>query len=203
MPPTSPQNIDSSKHGKHFLTRLFIAVLLFLYSGVLSSYLYYQFQTTGGVFFPGLLYTSSTLILFVIINQLPKTRKLLIYYLLMNLTYLTLLFLTFLSGYFSSLVGIVIAGTGAILTFMLTDKYIVRIKYNKLILFLLGGMSFLITDLLYYIFSARFEQTPLERIFHANVTPSSIFSEVFVFWQTIIGIKLYLTIHKASSMIGK
>ena len=199
----APPSIDSLKYGKRFLIRLFISMVMFLYSGVLSSYLYYQFQKTGGAFFPGLLYTSSTLILFVITNQVTKPRKLLIYYLLMNLTYLALLFLTFLSGYFSGLVGIITAGTGAILTFMLTDKYIVRIKYNKLILFLLGGMGFLITDLLYYIFTARFEQTPLERIFHANVSPGSLFSEVFVFWQTIVGIKLFLTVPKVSGRQSK
>ena len=158
--------------------------------------MYYQFRENGGVLFPGLLYTSTTIIIFVLTKKVFTTKKLLTYYLLMNLTYLVIWLLTMISSWYVFLGGIVTAGTGAIMTFILVDKFIVNIKFNKVNLFVIGGLAFLITDILYLIFSNSYEKTPLEYIFRAENSPKTLFVEVFVFWHTLVGTKLFLTLNK-------
>jgi hypothetical protein len=194
---TSQTNIESLQQDKGFLFRLFISVGLFLCSGLASTYLYFQFNKTGGGFFPGLLYTSFTILIFVFSKRVSSTKNLLIYYVLMNLTYLAALLLTFLSSYVGALVGIITGGVGAVATFILTSKYIVNIKFKKLTVFMLGGLAFLLTDLLYFIFSSIHEKTPLESIFQVDVSPSTLFAEVFIFWHPLVGTKLFLTIQES------
>jgi hypothetical protein len=194
---TSQTNIDTLRQDKGFLSGLLLSTGLFLFSGLVSTYLYYQFNKTGGAFFPGLLYTSATVLIFVLTKRVPSTNNLLIYYGLTNLTYLAALLLTFLSSYAGALVGIITGGTGALITFILTSKYIVDIKFKKLTVFMLGGLAFLITDILYFIFSSTQDNTPLESIFQVDVSPGTLFAELFIFWHTLVGTKLFLTIRKS------
>lgn len=139
---------------------------------------------------PGLLYTSSTILIFLLAGKSFSFKNLVIYYALMNLTYLVLLFLTFFSSYFGFLVGIVTGGIGAMITFYLTDRFICNIRWGKPGLFILGGLAFLITDLLYFTFSSTFDKTPVEYLFRADNTPGTLFVEVFIFWHSIVGAKL-------------
>jgi hypothetical protein len=194
---TSQTNIDILRQDKGFLFRLFVSILLFLLSGLASTYLYFQFNKAGGAFFPGLLYTSSTILIFVLTKKVASTKNLLIYYVLMNLVYLSAVLLTFLSSYAGAVVGIITGGVGAVLTFMLTSKYIVNIKFRKLTVFMLGGLAFLLTDLLYLIFSSTYDKTPLEIIFALDISPGTLFAEVFIFWHLLVGSKLFLTIHES------
>src|SRR5688572_20269433 len=194
--PTSIANTNSLSHDKPYLLKFFSSIGLFMFSGLLSSYLYYQFQERGGVLFPGLLFTSSTILIFLLTKKVFTTKKVLTYYLLMNLTYLVIWVLTMLSSWFAALGGIVTAGAGAIMTFILTDKFIVNIKYNKVHLFIIGGLAFLTTDILYFTISNIFEKTPIEYIFKVENSPNTLFLEVFVFWHTLVGTKLFLTLRK-------
>lgn len=60
----------------------------------------------------------------------------------MLLTYLVVWLLTMVSTWFVAICGPVTAGFGAIGTFMLTDKFIAKIKYSRVDVFLIGGLAF-------------------------------------------------------------
>jgi hypothetical protein len=153
MTQTVVTNTKTSSYDKTYLLKLFFSISLFLFSGILSTYLYYRLQDKGAVYFPGLLYTSSTIVIFLLTKKSLRLKNVLTYYFLMILTYLVIWLLTMLSSWFVAFCGIVTAGIGALTTFMLTDKFIVNIKYNKLHVFIIGGLAFLITDILYFVFS--------------------------------------------------
>lgn len=185
-------NITTMPDNRLNIVKLFISITLFLLSGGLSTYLYYSLQRAGGVFFPGLLYTSTTILIFLLTNRKFQTRNLFIYYFLMILTYLVVWFLTMASSWFVAFCGPVTAGLGATATYVLTDKFITKIKYNKVHVFIFGGLAFLITDILYLIFDKR----PIEYIFKLELEPSTLFLEVFVFWNVLVGAKLFFILSK-------
>jgi hypothetical protein len=119
-----------------------------------------------------------------------------IYYVLMNLTYVGLYTLTMISFYFGFIVGIFTAGIGTIITFGITSNYIVKIHYKNLNLFIWGGLAFLITDIFHFIFITSYDVTPIEYLFKIEGSISTLFVEVFLFWQLLTGIKLFLTLQK-------
>jgi len=114
----------------------------------------------------------------------------------MNLTYLIIWFLTMLTSWYAVLGGPLTAGAGAIMSFILADKFVVHIEFNKVNAFVIGGLAFLITDVLYFTFTK--DKIPIEYIFKASSTlnPNVLFVEVFIFWHTLVGTKLYLTVSK-------
>ena len=180
-----------------YFFKLFISIILFFVSGLLSTYLYYSLQGKGGVYFPGLLYTSTTIIIFLLTKKEFQTKNLLKYYFLMILTYLVIWLLTVLSSWFVVLCGPVTAGFGAIATFILTDKFITKIKYNKIHVFIVGGLAFLLTDILHLTFINIYDKPPIEYIFKVEVEPAALFLELFAFWHVLVGTKLFLTLSKA------
>lgn len=183
-------------HDKLHILKLFIPLMLFLVSGLLSTYLYYSLQGKGGVFFPGLLYTTTTILVFLLTKKEFQSGNVLKYYFLMMLTYLVVWFLTMVSSWFVAFCGPVTAGFGAIATFILTDKFITKIRYNKVHIFIFGGLAFVITDILYFTFSNTYDQTPVEYIFKVEIPPEILFLELFPFWQVLVGTKLFLTLSK-------
>ena len=114
----------------------------------------------------------------------------------MLLTYLVVWLLTMLSSWFVAICGPVTAGFGAIATFILTDKFIAKIKYNRVHVFLIGGLAFLLTDILYFTFSNTYDKTPIEYIFKVQIEPATLFLELFTFWHVLVGTKLFLTLSK-------
>lgn len=181
------------KDSFHFF-KLFISIILFTVSGVFSGYLYFSLQEKGGVYFPGLLYTSTTIIIFLLTRKKFQVINLLIYYCLMIIAYLFIWFLTMWSSWFVAFCGPVTAGLGAIATFMLTDKFITKINYNKTHIFIFGGLAFIITDILYFIFNNIYNKTPIEYIFKVEVEPNALFLELFIFWHLLVGSKLFLVL---------
>ena len=115
----------------------------------------------------------------------------------MILTYLVIWLLTVLSSWFVVLCGPVTAGFGAIATFILTDKFITKIKYNKIHVFIVGGLAFLLTDILHLTFINIYDKPPIEYIFKVEVEPAALFLELFAFWHVLVGTKLFLTLSKA------
>lgn len=189
--------MTTARQSRTFWLKFLISTALFIFSGTASSYLYYRFNDSGGAFMPGLLYTSSTILIFLSAGKSFSIKNLAIYYALMNLTYLVLLFLTFFSSYFGFFVGIVTGGIGAMITFYLTGRFISNIKWGKPNLFILGGLAFLITDILYFTFSSTFDKTPIEYLFRINNPPATLFVEVFIFWHSIVGTRLSWAIHRS------
>ena len=114
--------------------------MIFLISGFTSTYLVYLFKDEGGFIFPGLLFSSATVLVFLLTNKNVRSTYLIKSYLLINLTCLTLWVLTFISLYLRLLTGIEAGGLGASITFQLTNKYIAEMKYKKTLLFILGGI---------------------------------------------------------------
>ncbi|HEX7902325.1 MAG TPA: hypothetical protein VF487_00500 [Chitinophagaceae bacterium] len=184
-------------HDRHYYSKLFISITLFLVSGGLSTYLYYNLQGKGGVYFPGIFYTSTTIIIFLLTKRDFQIKNLLKYYFLMLLTYLVVWLLTMLSSWFVVFCGPVTAGVGAIATFILTDKFITKIKYNKIYVFIVGGLAFLLTDILYFTFNNIYDKPPIEYIFKVEIEPAMLFLELFAFWHVLVGTKLFLTLSKA------
>ena len=189
-------NTTTLPHDRLNILKLFVSIILFLVSGGLSTYLYYTLQGKGGVYFPGLLYTSTTIIIFILAKKDFQPKNLLKYYFLMVLTYLVVWLLTMLSSWFVVFCGPVTAGFGAIATFMLTDKFITKIKYNKVHVFIIGGLAFLLTDILYFTFNNAYDKPPIEYIFRVELEPATLFLELFAFWHVLIGTKLFLTLSK-------
>jgi hypothetical protein len=180
------------------VSKLLPAVALFLISGIGSSILYYKFQASFGGFVPGIFYTCSTIAIFSSVKETFQIKKLLIYFGLMNLTYLAALLLTFFSFYFGFLAGIVTGGLGAIVSFMLANKYVVGIQFNKKSIFIWGGVPFIITDILYWVSNSLYDTTPCDYLFKIDISPGVLFFEVFIFWHVLVGTKLFLTVWRSA-----
>jgi len=101
-------------------------------------------------------------------------------------------FLTMFSSWFAFLGGIITAGVGAILTFALTNKYIIKFNFDRTRVFSYGGFAFLITDILAWIF----EKTPIEYIFKIEGSLDTLFGDVFIFWHLIVGVVLTMSLKK-------
>jgi len=187
------------RQDKNYYLKAFAAVGLSLASGFASTYLVYRFQDKGGFIFPGLLFTSSTILMFLLANKTFRFGKLISYYLLMNLICLILWFLTFICSYLGLLTGIIAGGLGALITFYLTNRFIAPINFSKSTLFILGGLSFLVTEILQFLFNLTVDKPPFEYLFKIEGSAITMFVEVFIFWQTVIGTKLFLTLQKKYS----
>ena len=169
------------------ILKLIVVVLLFLTSGVFSSYLYYYNNNTIGAFLPAMIYTSCTIVVFVLTGIRISIGNLLMYYLLMMVNYLVIYFLTMFSSWFAPFFGIITAGAGALTSFILTDRFIAKFSFNKRNVFLLGGLSFLILDIFYMLL----EKQPLEYIYHSDSAVETLFSEIFITWHLLVGVSLF------------
>lgn len=189
---TTRTTISSNQNAK--VWKLFAIILLLLLSGCLSTYFYCKFFRSGGVLFPGILYTSTTFLIFLITKTKLQLRVLTIYFVLMILTYLLIWLLTIASMWFVVFFGPVTSGIGTIATFLLTDKFIRKIKYDRVHVILIGAVAFILTEVLHYAFINVFEATPTEYFLNVEFEPGIIFSELFIFWHVMLGTKLYLAL---------
>lgn len=114
----------------------------------------------------------------------------------MMLVYLSIWLLTMLSSWFVFIFGPVTAGIGALACFWLTDKFITKIRYDKVHVFLIGALAFVITLILHSIFISSFDKSALEYIFKLEISPSILFMELFIFWHVMVGTKLFFTLSK-------
>jgi len=168
---------------------------VFLLSGIASCYLYCLLPDKGGVFLPGVIYTVATLLFFWTAGIRMERRSATMYFFLMNATYLGMWFLTMVSSWFVFIGGIITAGTGAILTFILANKHIVKFSFDKTYVFIFGGLAFLLTDILYW----SFDKVPTEYFLKLERSPETLLAEVFIFWQLIVGAMLVLLLRKVNT----
>ena len=182
---------------KTYYTNLLLSGVLFIFSGLLSAYLYYRLPENGGAFFKGQIYNSCTVLLFVRLKIVPSQKALLSYYLFMNLTWLLIWILTLVSTWFAVFIGLVTTGAGAVISFMLTNKFIVPIKFERMHVFLLGSLAFAITDLIYMGNGPLYDKRPLEYLWGTNDQPAVLFTEAIILWQLIIGLRLFLALRKS------
>ncbi len=167
---------------------------LFLCSGIVSIYLYLLLNGLGGSIFPGLLYTSATVVLFLVFNKKFSLGNLMAYYVLMNILYVTMYFATFYSVTAGFLVGIFTAGIGAIVSFILTNRFITSIEFSKVEVFNIGASAFIVTDLFHFSLIHFFDRAFTEIAFGIEQAPSTLFCEVFLFWHLFVGVRLILAL---------
>ena len=177
------------------LKRCFCLLLLLL-TGFISAYFYYTYPDAGWLLNPGVFYTSATVLIFFLTHTSYTIRNLLIYYLLMVLTYMIVYILTLYSSWFVLICGHFTAAAGSLLSFMLVNKFIKPIQYNKWLIAGAGALSFLLTVLQKIVFSFYTDKWPLEFIFKPANERSPFYAEVFIFWQVLTGICLFTVLEK-------
>ena len=121
---------------------------------------------------------------------------------LMVLTYYVIWVLTIYSSYVAFIVGIFTAGIGSLITFILADKFITRISFNKRNAFIIGGLSFLVTDILLFSWNSVYDNPPILYIFKLPYSRDIIYGEAIFFWQFLVGIKLVLLLRKSTQQYG-
>lgn len=177
----------------HFLIATITGIVLYLLTGFLSAYLFHRPDDSGTVAYlmPGLLFTSATVIVFVLARTAFSTN-ILLWYVAMYATYFCVLLITLLSVWFAVIVGIATCGLGALATFWLTDRYIRKMSYNKGRAFISGALAFILNDLLTLTPAFDF----LMSFFKIDHNINTVFAGTFLFWQSIVGIKLLLALKR-------
>ena len=79
-----------------------------------------------------------------------KILNLFFFSLCMLLLYCMLYWLTFLTFWFGFIVGIILAGVGAVFTCMLTNRFLKKINFDRTSMFLWGALAFILSDLLVF-----------------------------------------------------
>ncbi len=185
------------KQNNFTLFQTIIGITIFIAAAILSTYFYFTPRQNMFIsIFPGLIYTSATVIVFLLMKKITSVLNLFYYYCLMIVTYYVIWILTIYSSYGAFLIGILTAGVGSLVTFLLADKFITRIPFNKRNVFIIGGLSFLITDILLFSWNSIFDKAPIEYIFKLAHSDDTIYGEVIFFWQLFVGTKLVLTLKR-------
>lgn len=187
-----------SKFGKlHFLAATITCIVLYLLTGLASAYLYHQGPGGPSVesLMPGFLFTSATVIVFVLTGTVFRIRNLLMFYAAMYAAYVFVFYLTFLSTWFGFIIGISTGGLGALATFWLTDRFIKPIPFSLMGVLITGGLAFVINDLLLIAPVADF----IRPLYVIDDGVNTIFAGTFLFWQAIVGIKLLRALKENSS----
>lgn len=161
---------------------------MFLMSGLISAYFFSineEWILINGLF-PGMIFTSTTILIFLIerIQVVPKYW--IIYYLLMYVTYLIVFFLTLYSGSLGMITGLILAGYGAYVTFKLVGKYIVKIEFSPGRVFLLGTVSFLVNDVLLFVPIKKI----IQPVYEIDTSINSLFAPSLLIWQVVVGTAL-------------
>ena len=139
---------------------------------------------------PGLLFTLTTVLLIYYSGLKPKSDKIALYTVGMIATYWTIYFLISGLTIGDPVAGGVGCGLGAVIVFLLTQVLICKIKYNWIVVFIFGGLT--------YALNMWLDEGKVGELGRAIVglNPDARFSFTFaiIFWQTIIGMLLYNSI---------
>lgn len=181
------------------LFKTVIGILIFIVASIASTYFYFiPLKSTFALIYPGLIYTSATVIVFLLFNKITSLLKLIYYLCLMVVTYYIIWVTTIYSSYVAFIVGIFTAGIGSLTTFFLADKFITKISFNRRNVFIIGGLSFLVTDILLFSWNSVYDKSPILYIFKLPYSNDTIYGEVIFFWQLFVGIKFVLTVRKTN-----
>jgi hypothetical protein len=99
-----------------------------------------------------------------------------------------------MTAFFAFLTGILTAGLGATLSFHLTNRYMLKIKYDSVNIFLWGALTFLLTD----IFNWALKITPVQAIFANKPHLELACTEIIVCWQLIVGLVWLRTVSRTT-----
>jgi hypothetical protein len=142
---------------------------------------------------PGIIYTSATILVFVIYRIPLRLKDGLIYFSIMNLIYLCIWLLTMVSAFFALFGGIITAGLGAHLTFFRTEIYVRNFHFSRLAVFIAGAISFGIVDII----ALSSEITVTDYLFNQHWSLDILFTDIFIFWQLIVGVMLAIHLRKS------
>lgn len=142
---------------------------------------------------PGIIYSSTTILVFVIYRIPLRLKEVLIYFSLMNLIYLSIWLLTMVSSFFAIVGGIITAGLGAHLTFFRTEIFVRNFKFSRLAVLIAGAISFGIVDII----SLSSEISLTDYLFKHHWSADILFADIFIFWQLIVGIMLAIHLRKS------
>lgn len=188
--------------------RYFRSFILFTVTGLLASWIFYHSPLLGGAqqneiqFLPpltgvltGMIYTTATIILFLFHRIYADIRSLLLYYFMMSATYIVLFLLSFMTMWFVLFTGIIFCSIGVWIHFGFVSKYIFKLKYHSWILFLTGGIAFILNDVIMLL-------PEKERILQAACLEDDLngsFTTVIFFWQLFTGLGLTFILERSRS----
>jgi hypothetical protein len=180
----------------HFLAATITCIVLYLLTGLASAYLYHQSPGGPSVesLMPGLLFTSATVIVFILTGTVFRIRNLLLFYAAMYAAYVFVFYLTFFSTWFGFIIGISTGGLGAFLTFWLTDRFIKPISFSLMGVLITGGLAFIINDLFLIAPVADF----IRPLYVIDNGVNTMFAGTFLLWQAIVGIKLLRALRRSN-----
>lgn len=181
-----------SQPTKPNATSLILVVILFAVSGIMSTYTYVLFIHGVGPLMPGILYTISTIILFSFMKVLPAEKPVTYYVFWMLLLWIVTLAMTLLSSYFVFLAGIGTSGASAVVSMLITSKFIKLLKIDRTKIFLIGSLPFIIADILTLVI--RTDRKLVSLLMNSDLVIETLFTESIFFWQMITGITLYYTL---------
>jgi hypothetical protein len=167
-----------------------VATLLYMIGGVASTYLYLQGSPLD--LLPPFVFTSITVIAFVLTKTPFGTRNVLRYYGAMIILYFVVYLGTFLTFWLAFIAGIFTTGYGAVLVFKLTQHFIRQAPFNMVRVFIMGGMSFVANDILLMLDNAgafRLDLTGAPQIY------DHFFFTYFV-WQSLVGMQMVFWLKK-------
>lgn len=169
-----------------------ITVPVFLAAGIASSYSYACFNDHGGAWLPGIIFTSAMVVALIICKIQFGLRPLLLYYLSMTALYVGVYFLTLITSWFVVIGGLFTSAIGSMGTYLLTDKFLVKFDFEMWIAFLAGVIAFGLTEIVQY----SSDLGLIEKLLGKSPSIETMFSDIFVFWQTLVGTTLMISIRK-------
>jgi hypothetical protein len=167
-----------------------MATLLYMIGGAASTYLYLQGYPLE--LLPPFVFTSITVIAFVLTKTSFGTKNVLRYYAAMIILYFVVYLGTFLTFWLAFIAGIFTTGYGAVLVFKLTQHFIRKAPFNMVRVFIMGGMSFVANDILLMLDNAgafRLDLTGAPQIY------DHFFFTYFV-WQSLVGMQMVFWLKK-------
>ena len=179
-------NYSEEQHRSAYIVAV-SGVCLFVLSGLASSYLYYTLRDEYGIWLPGAIFISATVLYFLLIRSRANILQLLVYCVLMIAPYLALFFVTYLSASFSVVVGFVTGGLGAMATFALIKNCIIPFQFRPFVTFGIGALAWGTTTLV----ELGIERNLSSCLFDfARDDFQAPYGDIFIVWQILVGVLL-------------
>ena len=113
----------------------------------------------------------------------------------MNALYLLTWLVARTTEFFFPVFGILLSAASALVSFVITQKFITGSDLNKGFVFFTGGLSFL----LFILASSIFKPSPIQYFFNIEGSSYTIYGDVFIFWQLVVGATLSFELRTATT----
>ena len=191
---TKTENIDNNL--TEFRSTIF--GLVYSITGLISAYIFYSgnddvlFGVICGLpsvgIICGLPFIFTTIVSLLITKNKLTLKSATLFITLSYLGYLFVFFITYLSFFLSFIVGLVTAGLGSLIVFVLFDRYIKPISINNRAIFSIGLLSFLFQDAV--LFLSKFSDFFNSHVIDTSNSTNHTFAATYFFWQLFVGLRL-------------